>query len=39
MVPFFWETGGDINRADGSVIRSFQLDGVLEGASQGKYPF
>lgn len=38
-VPFFWETGGDINRRDGSIIRTYQLDGVFEGAALGKYPF
>ena len=38
-VPFFWETGGDISRRDGSVIRSYQLDGLFLGASEGKYPF
>ena len=39
MVPFFWETGQDINRRDGSVLRTYQLDGVFEGAALGKYPF
>ncbi len=39
MVPFFWETGQDINRANGSVLKSTQLDGVFEGAALGKYPF
>lgn len=39
MVPFFWETGGDINRADGTVRNNVQLDGVFEGAALGKYPF
>ncbi len=39
MVPFFWETGGDINRSNGSVKNSLQLDGVFEGAALGKYPF
>ena len=38
-VPFFWETGTDISRRDGSVIRSYQLDGVMEGAAEGTYPF
>ena len=38
-VPFFWETGGDINRRDGSIIRTYQLDGLFLGASEGKYPF
>ncbi len=39
MVPFFWETGQDINRANGAVLKSTQLDGVFEGAALGKYPF
>ncbi len=38
-VPFFWETGGDINRRDGSIIRTYQLEGLFLGASEGKYPF
>lgn len=38
-VPFFWETGFDINRTDGSVRKSIQLDGVMEGAAEGVYPF
>ncbi len=39
MVPFFWETGGDINRSNGAVITNLQLEGVFEGASEGQYPF
>lgn len=39
MVPFFWETGQDISRSNGSVLNSIQLDGVFEGAALGKYPF
>lgn len=38
-VPFFWETGGDINRRDGSIIRTYQLEGLFIGAAEGKYPF
>ena len=38
-VPFFWETGGDINRLDGSVRRTYQLDGLFKGAAEGNYPF
>ncbi len=38
-VPFFWETGGDISRRDGSIIRPYQLEGLFEGAAIGKYPF
>lgn len=39
MVPFFWEVGGDIDRSNGSIRNSLQLDGVFEGAALGKYPF
>ena len=39
LVPFFWETGNDISRSDGSIKNSLQLDGVFQGAEEGKYPF
>lgn len=39
MAPFFWETGGDINRTNGKPTRTLQLDGLFEGAAEGKYPF
>lgn len=39
MAPFFWETGGDINRVNGTAARSYQLDGLFEGAAEGNYPF
>lgn len=39
MVPFFWETGGDIERINGTIKNSLQIDGVLEGAAEGTYPF
>lgn len=38
-VPFFWETGNDINRRDGSIKRAYQLEGVFQGAKEGNYPF
>ncbi|MDE6268178.1 MAG: cellulase family glycosylhydrolase [Muribaculaceae bacterium] len=38
-VPFFWETGNDIYRHDGSVKRTYQLEGVKKGAESGTYPF
>lgn len=38
-VPFFWETGGDINRRDGTLTRTYQIEGVMEGAAEGTYPF
>lgn len=37
-VPFYWETGGVINRADGTVKRQDVVDGLIKGAKQG-YPF
>lgn len=39
LVPFYWEIGQDINRVDGTVLRFYQMQGVLEGAATGKYPF
>ena len=39
MAPFFWETGGDIDRTNGKPTRTIQLDGLFEGAAEGKYPF
>lgn len=38
-VPFFWETGGHINRTNGSLNCTYQIEGVFQGASEGKYPF
>lgn len=39
LVPFYWEIGQDIDRSNGSVLNSLQLDGVMEGAAAGVYPF
>jgi len=38
-VPFYWETGGDINRTNGATRHTRQLDGVFAGAAEGNYPF
>ncbi len=38
-VPFFWETGSHINRTNGSLNCTYQIEGVFQGASEGKYPF
>ncbi len=38
-VPFYWETGGDINRTNGSVRLKYAIDGLMQGASEGIYPF
>lgn len=39
MVPFYWETSGDINRTNGSAKNAYVIDALLKGASEGKYPF
>lgn len=36
---FYWETGTEINRTDGTAKNQYAIDGIMEGASQGKYPF
>lgn len=38
-VPFYWETGGEINRYDGSVRNQYAIDGIMRGALAGKYPY
>ncbi len=38
-VPFYWETGGDINRNNGSVLNQYAIDGIMAGAAAGIYPF
>lgn len=36
---FYWETGGDINRTNGSAKNQYVIDGLIKGANEGKYPF
>lgn len=38
-VPFYWETGGDINRLNGNAINQYAIDGIMKGAAAGVYPF
>ncbi len=38
-VPFYWETGSVINRTDGTVKKQAVVDGLIKGASEGKYPW
>lgn len=38
-VPFYWETGGDINRNNGSSKNAYLINALMEGAQAGKYPF
>ncbi len=37
--PFYWETGSEISRTDGTAKNQYAIDGIMEGASQGQYPF
>ncbi|WP_300502663.1 cellulase family glycosylhydrolase [uncultured Duncaniella sp.] len=38
-VPFYWETGSDINRANGTSKNAYVLESLFKGATEGKYPF
>ena len=38
-VPFYWETGGDINRNNGTAKYQYAIDAIMRGADAGKYPF
>lgn len=38
-VPFLWETGGDINRANGSQTNAYLFNALMNGAANGIYPF
>lgn len=33
-VPFYWETGGDINRTNGTAINAYAIDGIMKGKQQ-----
>lgn len=37
--PFFWETGAEVNRKNGSAKLQYAIDGIMRGAKDGKYPF
>lgn len=39
IVPFYWETNGDINRADGTAKEPTAIEGIMKGAQEGAYPF
>jgi len=38
-VPFYWETGGDISRGNGSARNAYAITGIMTGAAAGSYPF
>lgn len=39
LVPFYWETSGDINRNNGSAKNAYVIEALMKGAGEGKYPF
>lgn len=39
LIPFFWETSGDINRNNGSAKNADVIEAIMKGAAEGKYPF
>ncbi len=39
IVPFYWETGTVINHKTGAVIKQSVVDGLIKGASAGRYPY
>lgn len=38
-VPFYWETGGDVNRNTGAAREAYAIEGIMKGAAAGKYPY
>ena len=38
-LPFYWETGGDINRTTGAAKEDYAIEGIMKGAAAGNYPF
>ncbi|MFG6380786.1 MAG: cellulase family glycosylhydrolase [Muribaculum sp.] len=38
-IPFYWETGGDINRTDGKAKCQYAIDGIMRGLQASTYPF
>lgn len=38
-VPFYWETGGDILRTNGTAKNAYAINALMTGAAAGTYPF
>lgn len=38
-VPFYWETGGDMNRGTGTAKEAYAIEGIMKGAAAGQYPY
>ena len=39
IVPFHWETGSEIDRSTGAVTDPGVINGIMQGAAEGSYPF
>ena len=39
IVPFYWETNGDINRSTGAAKEAYAIEGIMRGAGAGAYPY
>lgn len=39
MVPFYWETGGVVDRYTGAIKDNYAIDGIKKGAAAGNYPY
>ena len=39
IVPFYWETNGDINRSTGAAKEAYAIEGIMKGAAAGHYPY
>lgn len=38
-VPFYWETGSDVNRTTGEAKEAYAIEGIMKGAGEGEYPY
>ncbi len=38
IVPFYWETNGDIHRTTGEAKEAYAIEGIMKGAREGRYP-
>ena len=39
MATFYWETGSDVNRTNGTAKNAYAIDGIMKGAASGNYPW
>lgn len=38
-IPFYWETGTDVDRYTGAAKEAYAIEGIMKGASAGNYPY